>query len=135
MRQLWAQLQVLIIWIHPLNSSNGESYYDIFDDWGLIEASFLKQYGLRIRTNPKDDDMSWPEFCNLLAGLMPDTPLGQVVVIRAEKDAKVIKDFSPEQRRIRNEYITKRNKKLKEDPAKYKAWVDSFQSWAKSTFS
>lgn len=32
--------------------------------------------------------MSWGEFCSLLSGLMPDTPLGQIVGIRSEKDPK-----------------------------------------------
>lgn len=46
--------------------------------------------------------MSWSEFCTLVAGLMPDTPLGSIVTIRAEKDRKVIKGFSADQRRIHN---------------------------------
>ena len=48
-----------------------------------IEASFLKQYGIRLR---EDDNMSYSEFCSLLSNIMPDTPLGQIVSIRAEKD-------------------------------------------------
>lgn len=83
---------------HP----NGESYYDLIDDWDLIESSFLKQYGIRLRT---EDDMSWQEFCSLLSGIMPDTPLGQIVSIRAEKDPKVIKEFNKDQKRIRSEWI------------------------------
>jgi hypothetical protein len=35
---------------------------------------------------------------------MPDTPLGSIVTIRAEKDRKVIKGFSADQRRIHNEW-------------------------------
>lgn len=111
---------------------NSESYYDLFDDWELVESSFLKQYGIRIRN---EDDMSWSEFCSLLSGIMPDTPLGSIVSIRAEKDPKVIKNFTKEQKRIRNDWILKRNKKLRENPTAYKAWMDSFQSWAKATFS
>lgn len=83
--------------IHP----SGESYYDIFDDWELVESSFLKQYGIRLRA---EDDMSYAEFCSLLSGIMYDTPLGQVVSIRAEKDPKVIKRFTKEQKRIRSEW-------------------------------
>ena len=94
---------------HPQNS---EAYYDIFDDWNLIEASFLKQYGIRLRT---EDDMSYAEFCSLLSGIMPDTPLGQVVSIRAEKDMKVINNFTKEQKRIRNDWLLKRNQRLKKD--------------------
>lgn len=54
--------------------------------------------------------MSWTEFCSLMAGLMHDTPLGQIVSIRAEKDPKRIKEFTKEQRRIRNDWLRKRNK-------------------------
>ena len=49
--------------------------------------------------------MSWGEFCSLLSGLMPDTPLGQIVGIRSEKDPKKIKNFTKEQRKIRNDWI------------------------------
>lgn len=54
--------------------------------------------------------MSYSEFCTLLSGIMPDTPLGQIVSIRAEKDKEVIKHFTPEQKRIRAEW---RNRKWK----------------------
>lgn len=91
---------------HPQH--NGESYYDIFDDWELIESSFLKQYGIRLRS---EDDMSWNEFCSLLSGIMPDTPLGQIVSYRSEKDPKRIKEFTKEQKRIRNDWLKRRNLK------------------------
>ena len=97
---------------HPQNS---EAYYDIFDDWNLIEASFLKQYGIRLRT---EDDMSYAEFCSLLSGIMPDTPLGQVVSIRAEKDMKV-----------------KRNQRLKKDRNAYMAYWQKIQLGLKAAFS
>jgi len=88
-----------------LTHPSGESYYDIFDDWELVESSFLKQYGIRLRT---EDDMSYAEFCSLLSGIMCDTPLGHVVSIRAEKDLKVIKNFTKEQKRIRSEWISRK---------------------------
>lgn len=113
--------------------NNQESYYDLIEDWNLIEASFLKQYGIRLRK--EEDDMSWEEFSSLLSGIMHDTPLGSIVAIRAEKDPNAIKNFTPEQRKIRNEYILKRNKKLKENPIAYKKYVENFQAWCKATFS
>ncbi len=115
------------------NKDTRDEYYDLFDDWELIESSFLKQYGIRIRND--EDDMSWMEFCSLLGGIMPDTPLGRIVSIRSEKDPKRIKEFTKEQRRIRNEWLMKRNKKLKENPEAYKAYWEGFQKWAKATFS
>lgn len=71
----------------------------------MIESSFLKQYGIRLATN---QDMSWAEFCSLLSGIMPNTPLGQIVSIRAEKDKNVIKNFTKEQKRIRFEWFARR---------------------------
>lgn len=56
------------------------------------------------------------EFKALLAGLGPDTALGRIVSIRAENDKDVLKHFSKEQRRIRNEWIQRKAKnKTKED--------------------
>ena len=64
--------------------------------------------------------MSWSEFCTLLAGIMPETPLGQVVSIRSENDKEVLKSFTKEQHRIRNEWRRRRTKAvaLNKDEAK-----------------
>ena len=78
-----------------------ESYYDLVEDWSLIESSLAKQYGIRIR---QCSDMPWDEFCSLLSGFMPDTPLGNIVAIRSESDPKVLKNFTKEQRLIRNNW-------------------------------
>jgi hypothetical protein len=43
------------------------------EDWPLIEASLAKQYVIRIRKEV--DTMSYAELCNLISGLMSDTPL------------------------------------------------------------
>lgn len=84
---------------------NGESsYYDIFEDWGLIEASFAQQYGIRLRN---EEEMSWDEFSTLLSGLNVETPLGHIVSIRAETDRERIKRFSPAERKIRSDWLLK----------------------------
>lgn len=116
---------------HPQNSNN-ESWYDIQDDWELIESSFLKQYGIRLRS---ENDMSWSEFCSLLSGIMPDTPLGSIVSIRSEKDKNVLKNFTTEQKKVRNEWLKKKAKKLKENPKAYADYWKGFQEWAKKSFS
>lgn len=67
----------------------------------MIEASFLQQYGIRLRTN---EDLPWDEFAVYLAGLLPDTPLGRVVQIRAEKDIKIIESFGPAERKIYDDW-------------------------------
>jgi len=74
-------------------------WYDLREDWVLIEASLAKQYGIRLR---QEYTLPWTEFCILVAGLMPDTPLGSIVGIRAETDQEVIKGFSSDQSSIHN---------------------------------
>lgn len=55
--------------------------------------------------------MSWDEFCTLFSGIMPKTPLGQIVSIRSEEDENILKNFTEEQHKIRNEW---RNRQLEE---------------------
>lgn len=59
--------------------------------------------------------MSWSEFCTLLAGIMPKTPLGQMVSIRSEEDKDILKTFTNEQHRIRNEWRSKQMTKQLEN--------------------
>ena len=89
---------------HPRRNDYSDRFYDVFEDWDLIESSFLMQYGIRLR---EEDDMSWQEFSSLLSGIMPKTPLGNVVSIRAENDSKILDNFTPEQMRIRNEWLSR----------------------------
>lgn len=61
-------------WKNDFKTNNEtELWYDMEEDWPLIEASLAKQYGIRIRK--EIDTMSYAELCNLISGLMPDTPL------------------------------------------------------------
>lgn len=91
------------------NPQRNNSYYDLFEDYDLIEASFAQQYGIRLR---QEDKMSWSEFTTLLAGLNGNTPLGAVVQIRSEKDPKVIKNFTKEQKQIYNRWKFKQAKNI-----------------------
>ena len=50
--------------------------------------------------------MSWSEFCTLL---MPETPLGQIVSIRSEEDKDMLKHFTKEQHKIRNDWRNRVN--------------------------
>ena len=78
---------------------NVNKWYDLYEDWDLIVSSFALQYKLR------EDDiavMEWEEFCTLLTGIMPDTPLGMIVKIRAEEDKDMLASFTSEQMSIRN---------------------------------
>lgn len=84
------------------------AWYSITDDIDLIVASFQEQYGIRLYQELKT--MSGAEFCALIKGIGPETPLGRIVSIRAEKDPEIMKDWGPEERRIHNEW---RNKQAK----------------------
>lgn len=108
-----------------------DSHYDLYEDYALIEASFAQQYGIRLRN---EDEMSWNEFCTLLSGLMPDTPLGRVVSIRAETDPDIIKNFNEEQRRIYNEWRSRIIRKRHETPEAYKRYAVQFQQSIKDAF-
>lgn len=78
--------------------------------------------------------MSWSEFSSLLSGLMADTPLGQIVSIRSEKDTKTIKAFNPEQRRIYNEWKSRSASKQLEDSEKLDADMIMIETMFASMF-
>lgn len=101
-------------------------YYDINDDFALIESSFFKQYGIRLRTI---NDMPWDEFCSYLSGIMPDTPLGNIVQIRSEEDKKILKNFTTDQKRIRSEWRNRIAKNV--DKVTYDDAIIGFQNMFK----
>lgn len=84
----------------------------MFDDWELIESSFAQQYQIRLRK--EITTMEWGEFASYLSGLNGETPLGNVVRIRSEKDQEAIKKFTPEEKKIRNEWLNKHASKVTE---------------------
>lgn len=59
--------------------------------------------------------MSWREFSYLINGLSGETPLGRIVRIRAEDSPDELKNFTAEEKKIRNEY---RRKVAKQKPQK-----------------
>ena len=93
---------------------NSEPYYDLNDDWSLVVSSFQTQYGIRLSESLKE--MSFREFAYLIEGLSDTTPLGRIVAIRAENNPEHLKEFTPEQRKIRSEYRRKAaSKKTKKE--------------------
>lgn len=52
--------------------------------------------------------MPWDEFKDYLSGISPETPLGRIVYIRAEENPDILKNFTKEQHRIRNEWRLQR---------------------------
>ncbi len=111
-------------WRNDFKTSNNiELWYDLDEDWPLIEASIAKQYKIRIRK--EIDDMDYAELSNLISGLMPDTPLGNIIQIRSEDDEEVLKNFTQEQKNIRWEYRRKLVSKI--DQEEYKKVIAEFQ--------
>lgn len=82
---------------------SSDPYYDLVEDFDLIIASFQSQYGIRLSRDL--EGMKWDEFRAFLQGIAPETPLGRIVSIRAEMDEEVLKHFTPEQNRIRSEWL------------------------------
>lgn len=100
-----------------------DPYYNLLDDYGLIEASFAQQYGIRLRI---EESMSWGEFTTLLSGLNEKTPLGNIVAVRSEKDHEVIRKFTPEQRKIHSEW--KQKNKVKCTKESYDQAMKQFEN-------
>ena len=59
--------------------------------------SIAKQYQL---LPSQQEELPYSEWLLLVGGIMEDTPLGQTVLIRKEKDPKRIKSFTPYERQI-----------------------------------
>ena len=83
----------------------------------MIEASFLSQYGIRLKVTELDFD----EFLNLTSCLMPDTPLGQIVAIRSEDNPDVIKEFNSAQKKIYNDW---KNREMSNNEQEYRESMD-----------
>lgn len=63
----------------------------------------------------------------MLSGIMPKTPLGQIVSIRAEEDKEILKNFTKEQHRIRNEWRNKNNPIMDMTEEEKKAKIEEAQ--------
>ena len=94
----------------------GPNWYDFYDDWDLIESSIAQQYGIRLRN--EINTISWSEVKMLISGLLPDTPLGRVIQIRSENNKDILKTYTPEMHKIRNDWRNRLAKdKLKDEDA------------------
>lgn len=78
--------------------------------------------------------MTWDEFRSLLSGLLPDTPLGQIVQIRAENDREKLEQFTPEQKKIRAAWRTRNMKKVEMTPEEARKAVEQFERMMASLF-
>lgn len=69
--------------------------------------------------------MTWDEFVTLLAGVNSDTPLGHIVSIRSENDKEKLKNFTPEEKRIRNEW-RRNHREIITDKGQYESAMNNF---------
>lgn len=109
------------------NQNSYDVYYDLFEDWDLIESSFAQQYNIRLRRTISD--MEWGEFSSYLSGLNGETALGNVVRIRSEKDPEVLKRFSPEEKKIRSSWMNKNVSKMSQED--YKKMMENIKNMFK----
>ena len=110
------------------NTSTYDQGYDLFDDWDLVASSLKTQYGYSIRK--EIDNLDWGELISDIAGLKGDTPLGNIVRIRKEKDPEVLKKFTPEEIKIRNEWLTKSASQISEE--NYEQAMESIKNMFKT---
>ena len=122
-----AQIKIIIF----VKRKEENKWYDLFEDWELIEASFLTQYGIRLRLV---DDMSWNEFCTLLSGIMSKTPLGQILSIRAEEDKDILNIFTEDQHKIRNEWRNRNNTTIEMTDEEKAQKIKEFEQMMASMF-
>ena len=112
--------------------TKGQSWYDFYDDWDLIESSIAQQYGIRIRN--EINTISWSEIKMLVSGLLPETPLGKIIQIRSENNKEQLKHFTPEMRKIRNDWRNRMAKdKLKDEDTLNKTF-DNMEKMLKVLF-
>ena len=91
----------------------------------MIEASFLSQYGIRLKTT----ELQFDEFLNLTSCLMPESPLGQIVAIRSETDVEVISNFNDSQKQIYNDWA---KRDVLKDEQKYRESMDKLFAMLKA---
>ena len=76
------------------------------------------------------DEMHYSEWILLIGGIMEDTPLGQVVLIRKESDRNRLKHFTKHEHRIRNEWRNFRagQKSEKKSPESFAGYFEKMFS-------
>ncbi|HJI26054.1 MAG TPA: Gp15 family bacteriophage protein [Oscillospiraceae bacterium] len=73
--------------------------------------SIAKQYNI---LPSEQENLHYSDWYRLVAGLMHDTPLGQIVRIRSEDNKDIIKNFDRYEKQIRSEWTAFRSQKAKE---------------------
>lgn len=107
---------------------NNETYYDLIDDFDLIESSFAQQYGIRLRNDI--DTMKWGEFSSLLSGISSKTALGNIVRIRSENDPNILKNFTQSEKEIRAKWLKRKAKEVSRE--EYEQAIESIKNMFKA---
>lgn len=109
----------------PFQKSKPESWYDLEYDSELIKQSVAKQYGIL----PSDqEELHYNDWLLLVGGLMEDTPLGRIVLIRKEDDRERLKSFTQHEHHIRNEWRNFRAQhKMKSEQKKPEDFAGMFE--------
>lgn len=89
------------------------------------------QYGIRLER----EDLPYAEYRRLLSGIMYNTPLGEVVRVRAETDMKTIREMTAQEKKIRSEWQRFKNTKRAKDTRRAEdAGMMAFAAFAKKAW-
>ena len=89
------------------------------------------QYGIRLER----EDLPYSEYRRLLSGIMYNTPLGEVVRVRAETDMKTIREMTVHEKKIRSEWQRFKNTKRAGDTRRAEeAGMMAFAAFAKKAW-
>lgn len=111
------------------NQAKTDIWYDPEYDRELVAQSIAKQYHI---LPSEQGELSYSDWASLVSGIMEDTPLGQIVLIRKEDDRERMKNFSPYERRIYNEWrdfiAKKKRRDVKNTMKAIKGFEDMFRN-------
>lgn len=108
-----------------------ESWYDPEYDRKLVEQSIAKQYHI---LPSEQGELSYSDWALLVSGIMEDTPLGQVVLIRKENNREHIKKFSSYERKIYNEWRSFIAERKREDKDTSEKVILNFENMFRAMF-
>lgn len=78
--------------------------------------------------------MPFQEFITLVSGLLPETPLGRIIAIRAETDKKTIKAFTADQRKVHNDWKRKSAEIQLQNPEQLDKQMDDLAKMIETMF-
>lgn len=100
--------------------TNSELWYDPELDKELISQSIAKQYHI---LPSEQENLHYSDWYRLVGGLMEDTPLGRIVLIRKETNKDIIKEYGSYEKKVRADWNSFRASKVtqqqREDTAAY----------------